>query len=112
VGGPIVVDRGMSVILDSTAIAGLAAWSALVFWLGRISAARGARDLSGPPPRLGVPARPVAATRFPADLPSDRLAEIRDELAQGNKINAIKLMRDATGLGLAEAKQAVESLEG
>ena len=37
--------------------------------------------------------------------------EIRELLASGNKIAAIKLYREETGIGLAEAKAAVESLE-
>jgi len=38
------------------------------------------------------------------------LDDIKAEIAAGNKILAIKLYRDATGAGLAEAKQAVELL--
>ena len=37
--------------------------------------------------------------------------EIRKLLASGNKIAAIKRYREETGVGLAEAKAAVESLE-
>lgn len=37
--------------------------------------------------------------------------QIRELLASGNKIAAIKRYREATGVGLAEAKSAVESLE-
>jgi ribosomal protein L7/L12 len=37
--------------------------------------------------------------------------ELRAELAAGNKIAAIKLLREATGLGLKEAKDAVERME-
>ncbi|MEZ6123192.1 MAG: hypothetical protein R3C49_08475 [Planctomycetaceae bacterium] len=37
--------------------------------------------------------------------------EIREHLAAGNKIAAISLYRERTGVGLAEAKAAVESLE-
>ena len=37
--------------------------------------------------------------------------EIRQLLASGNKIAAIKRYREQTGVGLAEAKAAVESLE-
>jgi ribosomal protein L7/L12 len=33
-------------------------------------------------------------------------------LAQGNKIAAIKLLREATGLGLKESKDAVERMGG
>jgi ribosomal protein L7/L12 len=38
------------------------------------------------------------------------LAEIRGALSAGNKIAAIKLYREATGLGLKAAKDAVEAL--
>ncbi|MFD8545766.1 ribosomal protein L7/L12 [Streptomyces sp. NPDC059649] len=40
--------------------------------------------------------------------PHPRLAEIDELLAQGKKIQAIKLHRELTGSGLAEAKEAVE----
>lgn len=36
---------------------------------------------------------------------------ISDALRGGNKIEAIKLYREATGLGLKESKDAVEALE-
>ena len=36
------------------------------------------------------------------------LDDIKAEIASGNMITAIKLYREATGAGLAEAKQAVE----
>jgi ribosomal protein L7/L12 len=38
-------------------------------------------------------------------------AEIQRALAAGNKIAAIKLYREATSVGLAEAKAAVEAIE-
>lgn len=37
--------------------------------------------------------------------------EIRQVLLQGNKIKAIKLYREQTGLGLREAKEAIDRLE-
>jgi hypothetical protein len=37
--------------------------------------------------------------------------QIEAELFAGRKISAIKLYRDATGTGLAEAKHAVEDIE-
>jgi ribosomal protein L7/L12 len=37
------------------------------------------------------------------------VGEAREMLAQGKPINAIKLVRDATGMGLKEAKVLVES---
>ena len=39
------------------------------------------------------------------------LPQIQDALRHGNKIEAIKIYRELTGVGLAEAKQAVENLE-
>ncbi|MFM9956893.1 MAG: ribosomal protein L7/L12 [Phycisphaerales bacterium] len=41
--------------------------------------------------------------------PSDGMDDIRELIAQGQKISAIKLYRERTGLGLAEAKAAVDS---
>jgi len=37
------------------------------------------------------------------------VGEARKELAQGKVINAIKVVREATGMGLKEAKDLVES---
>lgn len=44
-------------------------------------------------------------------LTSDREAEARQLLASGNKIQAIKLIREMTGLGLKEAKDAADAME-
>jgi len=44
-------------------------------------------------------------------IPEDKLAQIKEELFHGRKIQAIKLYREMTGLGLAEAKDAVERME-
>lgn len=48
-----------------------------------------------------------------ADPNSDPILspQIQDALRRGNKIEAIKLYRELTGVGLAEAKQAVDSFE-
>jgi hypothetical protein len=86
----------------------------LVFWLGRASAGgnRGRGDLSGVPSRKPR-ARPASSFGSgPAGLNSAQRMAIVDELARGNKIAAIKLMREATGVGLTEAKQAVEAMAG
>lgn len=45
------------------------------------------------------------------DLDPAILDEIRQLAASGRKIEAIKRLRDATGLDLAKAKDIVESLE-
>lgn len=88
----------------------LIGWSLFAFWLGRRSAGNRERDLSGPPPSFAMLRPSPSAGPAPAALSPEALAAIRSELARGNKINAIKLMREATGLGLAEAKQAVEAM--
>jgi hypothetical protein len=43
--------------------------------------------------------------------PEDQADRVKDALFRANKLEAIKLYREKTGVGLAEAKQAVESLE-
>ena len=45
-----------------------------------------------------------------ADLDSNPALspQIQDALRRGNKIEAIKIYRELTGVGLAEAKQAIE----
>jgi ribosomal protein L7/L12 len=45
-----------------------------------------------------------------AGLTDQLLAEVQRHLASGNKIEAIKHYREATGVGLAEAKDAVERI--
>jgi ribosomal protein L7/L12 len=52
---------------------------------------------------------------MPASQPPDDdavPASVAQALRNGNKIEAIKLLREATGVGLKEAKEAVEALEG
>jgi hypothetical protein len=41
----------------------------------------------------------------------DKMSEVRSLMKAGNKIAAIKVYREITGVGLAEAKQAVESMQ-
>lgn len=48
----------------------------------------------------------------PMDKPSANLEQqVRSLLEQGQKIAAVKLYKDQTGVGLADAKAAVEALE-
>jgi ribosomal protein L7/L12 len=44
-------------------------------------------------------------------IPEDKLGAIKADLFADRKIEAIKLYRECTGVGLAEAKLAVEALE-
>jgi hypothetical protein len=41
----------------------------------------------------------------------DKMSEVRECIKAGNKIAAIKIYREITGLGLAEAKAAVEAMQ-
>lgn len=107
----------MTITVNWIVIAGLAMWTALVFWLGRSSGNREGRDLLGPPsqmvtPRPSPPPGMSRATSPSEGLSPGSLEAIRAALGSGNKIMAIKLYRAATGLGLAEAKAAVEAMEG
>lgn len=46
-----------------------------------------------------------------ADIPNDEeIAEISDALADGNKIEAIKIYRKATDSGLKDAKEFIDTL--
>lgn len=47
----------------------------------------------------------------PASPAPDPYVEVRASLAQGMKIQAIKLYRELTGVGLKEAKEAVEAMQ-
>jgi ribosomal protein L7/L12 len=76
---------------------------ALGYVLGRASG-RGAAQRDG----LMAAPKPASGTK-----PSpEALAAVQAALAAGNKIAAIKLLREASGLGLKEAKDAVERMPG
>ena len=104
-------------------------WTALVFLSGYIFGRlrlRRDNDLIGPPPGMGnsAPPPPPMPRRQPesppprlaaelaqwADLDPATEAAINDALAKGHKINAIKILREATGLGLKESKDAIDRL--
>ena len=44
------------------------------------------------------------------ELPDDKIREITDCLLAGRKIEAVKIYREATGKGLKESKEFIESL--
>lgn len=62
------------------------------------------RDLIAPP---AMPEPRVS----PQDLPPGLEGEVRALIAERRKIEAIKRVREATGLGLKEAKELVEAIE-
>lgn len=69
----------------------------------------GGRDLTGPPRTLSQPNAAKTVVTVRTETIDDE--EIRELVRQNRKIEAIKRLRDATGLGLKEAKDAVEALE-
>lgn len=44
-------------------------------------------------------------------IPEEKISELSELLFRGRKIEAIKLYRELTGLGLKESKEGVEELE-
>jgi len=75
----------------------------------------GERDLTAAPP---MPFRPAASmpgyvgvpVDTPGDLPPERVAELRAMVAAGQKIQAIKRLRELTNIGLRESKDWIERL--
>ncbi len=83
-----------------------------------ISRAREGRELMGPPGQ-GAAIKPpdVRGPAMPSQSPSaalspDSQSAIAAALRGGNKIEAIKLYRAATGADLKTSKDAVEAMEG
>jgi ribosomal protein L7/L12 len=71
---------------------------------------RGEIDISQPAPLPPLPSTPSPTFQVsPEQAAYD--PEVREYLAQGQKINAIKRVRELTGLGLKEAKDWVEKWE-
>ncbi len=70
--------------------------------VARLNAALAAVQGVGATPAPGA-AAPVSAA------PADQYAEARAAAAAGNKIEAIKIVREQSGLGLKAAKDLVES---
>ena len=87
----------------------------------KIAAIKRARELAGMglkdakdyvdalPPGGAMPPLPAASQDIPVDVAAD--PEVRQLLAGGNKIAAIKRVRELTGVGLKEAKDYVDALE-
>jgi len=96
----------MYVPVPVLAAIGIAFLALLLIALRRRS---GERDLIAPPRPAPPSARPAGAAPI-GDAPPELAAEVRALLAAGSKIEAIKLVRAATGLGLAEAKDMVERM--
>lgn len=88
---------------------------ALGFALGRIRGGGGERRdvLIGLPRQTAnspFQSAPRMVTQTAAQPSTEALKAVRAELAAGNQIAAIKLLREATGLGLKEAKDEVDRM--
>lgn len=81
-------------------------WSFIIYRIGvRVGrASRDDTDLSGPP----TPANPDLRT---ATVPEHLRPAIEDALRRGRKIEAIRRLREATGLGLKESKEYIEAMQ-
>jgi ribosomal protein L7/L12 len=101
----------------------LAEVSALLAGGNKIEAIKRVRELTGlglkeakdyveAMPLSGLRGSPAPAAPAPSrgEAPAADLAEVSALLAGGNKIEAIKRVRELTGLGLKEAKDYVDSL--
>jgi hypothetical protein len=53
----------------------------------------------------------LPAPPLPGYVPPDLLPQIRDLIRTRKKVNAIKLLREHTGLSLLDAKNTIEGLE-
>jgi len=103
-------------ISGSSLLAGAALLLLIGFVLG--SRLREGRDLMAPPmqgtaikpPYVRSPA-PAAQSTPAQSLSPDSLSAVAAALRAGNKIEAIKLYRQATGADLKASKDAVEAME-
>ena len=71
----------------------------------------GRGDLTGPPARALAPPIALPPRPGPEGIPPEMVAELRQMAAAGQKIQAIKRLRELTACGLAEAKERVERLQ-
>ena len=107
------------------AVGFVAAVVLVLFLMKRRGRGDGRGDLLGPPPSLGKqstlasprPVAPAAGGGGPTgvaridDPPDDVVAEVRLLMAQNQKLEAVKLVREARpGWSLGEAKEWVERL--
>ena len=87
-------------------------WLGFLWLLVRRDSGRDLTQVPGamPRPTAPSPAFTLSPTPGPDGIPPEVVAELRLLVAQGQKIHAIKRLRELTHCGLAEAKDAVERL--
>jgi len=86
--------------MEVTAILGAFGLAYLIYCFGVVVGRNRAetKNLAGPP-------------ALPRPLPEDVRTQVQDLLATRKKIAAIKLVREATGLGLKDARNFVEAMK-
>jgi large subunit ribosomal protein L7/L12 len=92
---------------------GFAAATAIALFLRYRAAQSGRLDLSAPPSFKAPFSTPPAAPYIPppvTDLSPELKAQILLLKAQGQKIEAVRMVRQRTGLGLKESKDLVEAI--
>ena len=96
-------------------VAALLGGAAILVLLGFVlgSRLREGRDLMAPQSARPIMPRPAPASpSMQTGLSPDSQSAIAAALRNGNKIEAIKLYRAATGADLKTSKDAVEAMEG
>lgn len=84
----------------------------VLFGFALIGRAREGRDLMAPPaPRPIVPRLVPSSQSTQTTLSPDSQSAVVAALRAGNKFEAIKLYRDATGADLIASKDAVEAMQ-
>ncbi len=89
----------------------------LLGWvLGRLTANKQSAPEIETPPTIPAQVEQGAAIKLvvngnTVEIPADAMADIQGFIQSNQKIEAIKRLREATGLNLAAAKSVVESLE-
>lgn len=113
----------MLIVLVAAALVCVVGMVVILVVKNRRANSAGEPGFAGPvgfPPGPGMPAQappgqvpPLRPTPLPGavELPPDLLGHVESELARGRKIQAIKLVRQHTLLGLKDAKDLVEGIE-
>ncbi|HQX82307.1 MAG TPA: ribosomal protein L7/L12 [Vicinamibacterales bacterium] len=108
----------LSNYLTSLGVSPLLAGLVAGFLIGLMVRRRGPAGEEEPPATAtlrtefgGQPRITVTALGTPRELDGTRSAAVMSALDRNKKIDAIKLLREATGLGLKDAKDVAEALQ-
>ncbi|MEZ5285813.1 MAG: ribosomal protein L7/L12 [Vicinamibacterales bacterium] len=108
---------GFSEYLTSMGISPLVAGLVIGFLVGLVVRGGGSARPSGPPATATLGAAfggsriTVTVDGVSRELSASQTQAVLDALGRNRKIEAIKALREGTGIGLKDAKDAVESLQ-